>query len=166
MTIKDLLYRELHGEENLKAKAIKKEVSSCVNEDFDFFVGTKRVSTLLEGVSESLPYMAGINRAISFLKVYESKVLKEQKITPLTASILLHDIMTGLNESVNTLEKSVLSYKNADKEKLSKIYSTILFEAQQMGEKYGVSVEDLRVENTELRDSIERDFFAIGEEIL
>lgn len=166
MTIKELLYRELNGAENLKIKEVKEEVLSCMNEDFDFFVGTQRVEELLEDVSPEVPYYSGINRAINFLKVYENKTLKEEKITGLTAKILLHDIMMGLNESINALESSILYYKKADKENMAKIYSTLLFEAQHIGDTHKVKVDDLRVKNKELQDLIEKDFFILSEEIL
>lgn len=165
MTIKELLYREMHGEKNLRIQEVKKEVETCIDEDFDFFLGTKRVSNILEGVNTDLPYMNGINKAVGFLKVYEDRILSERKVTPLTAKLLLHDIMMGLNESINTLENSVLFYNRADKEKLAKVYSTILFEAQKIGLDNKVEVDDLRVKNKELQDLIEEDFFTISEEV-
>lgn len=166
MTIRDLLYKEMHGADNLRKQEVRKEALSCMNEDLDFFVGTQRATTLMEGISDSLPYMEGVNKAINFLKVYENKVLKEEKITGLTAKILLHDIMIGLNESVKSLEKSIVGYNNADKETMAKIYSTLLFEAQHIGDTYGVKVNDLRVKNTELQEMIENDFFTLSEEVL
>lgn len=166
MTLKDLLYRELHGEENLKEQEAKREASLCINEEFDFFVGTKRVETLMEGISKSESYLSGINKAIGFLKVRESKVLNEEKLTASGAKILIHDIMTGLKESVHSLESSVRNYSRANKDKLAKIYSTLLFETQQFGEEFGIEVGNLEVKNKELKNLIEKDFLTIAEEIL
>ena len=156
----------MNGIEDLKKKEVKEEVEMSLDEDFDFFVGTKRATTLLEDFPEESSYIAGINKAIGFLKVYERRILNEEKITGFTAKILLHDILMGLNESVNALESSVLTYKRADKEKLAKIYSTLLFEAQMIGETHKVRVDDLRVKNEELQNLIEKDFFILTEEVL
>jgi len=166
MTIRELLYKELHGESVLKATEVREEVSLCVDKDFDFFVGTERVKPLMEGMDQNLPYVPGLNKAIGFLKVYENKILKEEKVTERTAKILLHDIMIGLNESIKALESGVLTYKKADKEKLAKIYSTLLFEAQSIGHLYDVEVNDLRIKNYDLKELIEEDFFTMSEEVL
>lgn len=165
MTLKDLLYRELHGEDNLKEQAAKREASLCMDEEFNFFVGTKRVETLLEGIGKNEPYLSGINKAVGFLKVRENKVLNEEKMTKSGAKIIIHDIMTGLKESVHSLESSVRSYSRANKEQLAKIYSTLLFETQQFGEEFGIDVGDLAIENKELKNLIEKDFMSIAEEI-
>lgn len=166
MTLQELLYIQLHGEKNLIEEAVKKDVASCINEEFNFFTGTKRAEHILEGLDQNLPYIAGLRKAIEFLKVYESKTLKEETLSKNGAKILLHDTFRGLLESINSLEKSTIVFNRANKKELAKVYSTLLFEAQTLGEKYDVDVEDLVFKNEEMKNLVIEDFNLIVSEVL
>lgn len=166
MTLQDLLYIQLHGEENLIKEAVKKDVASYINEEFNFFVGTKRIERILEGFDENLPYIAGLRKATEFIKVYENKILKEEALSKNGAKILLHDAFNGILESINNLEKSVITYNRSNKKELAKIYATILFEAQLLGDKYGVDVDDLIFKNDEMKNLVVEDFNLIVSEVL
>jgi hypothetical protein len=166
MTLQELLYIQLHGEKNLTEGAVKKDVASCIDEEFNFFTGTKRAERILEGLDESLPYVAGLRKAVEFMKVYENKTLKEENLSKNGAKILLHDAFKGIFESIHNLEKSTISYNRANKKELAKVYSTLLFEAQLLGEKYDVDVDDLKFKNEEMKNLVVEDFNLIASEVL
>ena len=166
MTLKDLLHIQLHGEENLNEEAVKKQVASFIDEEFDLFLGTKRAEHILEGFEESLPYMSGLRKAINFLKVSENKMLKEEIISKNGAKILLHDAMNGIYESIHNLEKSVVVYNRSNKKELAKVYSTLMFEAQMFGDEYGVEVKDFKFKNEEMTELVTQDFKRIAAEVL
>ena len=166
MTLQELLYIQLHGEKNLAEESVKKDVASCIDEEFNFFTGTKRAEHILEGLEQTLPYITGLRKAIEFLKVYESKTLKEETLSKNGAKILLHDTFRGLLESINSLEKSTIVFNRANKKELAKVYSTLLFEAQVLGEKYGIDVDDLIFKNEEMKNLVIEDFNLIVSEVL
>lgn len=165
MTLQDLLHIQLYGEENLREQEAQKEVASCIDEEYDFFVGTKRAESVLESIDKELPYVSGINKAIMFFKVNENRVLKEEKMTQNGVRILLHDALKGLEESVHILESNRHGYNTADKRELAKIYASLLFEAQLIGDEYNITVDDLMFKNDEMRQFVAEDFRYIAREV-
>jgi len=165
MTLQELLHIQLHGEENLREQKAQEEVALYIDEEYNFFVGTKRAENVLSAIDRELPYVPGIKKAIDFLKVNESKVLKEDTLTTNGARILLHDALRGLEESVHILESNKHGYNSADKRELAKIYASLLFEAQIMGERHGIEVDDLDFKNDEMKQFVAEDFKYIAKEI-
>lgn len=165
MTLQELLHIQLHGEDNLREQKAQREVATCIDEEYDFFIGTKRAEEVLKTIDNKLPYVPGIKKAINFLKVSESKTLKEETMTDNGARILLHDALRGLEESVHILESNKHGYNSADKRDLAKIYASLLFSAQTLGDKHSIHVEDLKFKNDEMTEFVAEDFKYIAREV-
>lgn len=166
MTINEILQEQLYGKQIIEEKEAKQEVAQYINETYNFFLGSERVKKLLESLDASLPYVAGIKKSVDYIVMMESKVLNEEHITNHMAEIILHDSTRYLLESLKTLEESVSLFKKADLETLSKVYATILFEQQMLGEEHGIFVKNLPVKNAELNSLIEKQFMYIVKEVL
>jgi len=160
MTLDELINKNTYG---YKENSLDK----YLDEDTNVFIASKRAEDLLnEYNAEDTEVIENARKAIYSLKLYETKLLKEEYITDISKKITIADICRALNESIYALEEMTTKEKNSfNPEPLLEAYSSLLFKAQMLGEEVGEPVGDLNIVNDNYREYLERDFAKIVEEV-
>lgn len=162
-TIREILDIEKNGRNTIKEQKELNEIVECIDDLTGFFVGSKRVNRMLNEMSGN--FVEYLKKAMNTLKVYENKALNEEDMSSSAARILAYDIHKYLVESYKELTSQKRAFKEMNKENVSKVYSTMLFELEALCNKYDIILEDF-IKDEQLVESISDDMAKIINEVL
>lgn len=163
LTINEILDIEKNGRNTIKEKKELASIAECIDNYTGFFVGSKRVEPIIVEMSDE--YAIPLFKAMNVIKVYENRVLEEENISSSSARILAYDIHKYLKESYELLTMRKRAFREMDKEDISKVYSTMLFELAVLCKKYDIILEDI-ISDESLRESVSDDMSKIVSEVL
>ena len=162
-TIREILDIQTNGRNTIKEDKNLNSIVECIDDYSGLFVGTKRMGTLLDEAEGA--WVAPMKKAMNTLKVYENRVMNEEAFSKPSARILVYDVHRYLKESYDALTAKKRAFREMDKEDVSKVYSTALFELGAICKKYDIVLEDI-VDDEEFRETISDDMAIIASEVL
>lgn len=162
-TIREILDIQTNGRNTIKEDKNINSIVECIDEYTGLFMGTKRMENLLEGISGS--FVAPFKKAMNTLKVYENRVLDEETFSKPAARILVYDVNRYLKESYDALTAKKREFREMDKEVISKLYSTALFELATICKKNDIILEDI-IDDEEFKEAVSNDMAIIVNEVL
>lgn len=130
MKLGNILDELRYGKEFVESNLIINSDKNYINEDYGFYMVSKKVDELLKECNSAKSYTKRLYRASKTYSDFEKRLMEGSDISPIYGRMKIESITNDINESIKELENRV-TLKESNKEALANIIATL---------KYGIEV--------------------------
>jgi len=125
MKLKNLLNEIHYGKEVVSQQNIKSEIKKFINEDFDVYMVSERVFSILNECDASKNYIKKLVRAAKDYADFEKKLIEGVSVSQIYGTMKSDSITKNINEAIQEITQNRVTMRDANKEALGHAIATL-----------------------------------------